>query len=68
MPNVPVFLIQLANEFGSQSREEKVGECLPDGFCCNMHDNFCIAWALLAGPNSCLSLGERGDMVESVTG
>lgn len=32
IPSVPVFLIQLASELGSQSREEKVGECLPDGF------------------------------------
>ena len=41
-PRVPVFLIQLARELGSQSKEENVGECLPEGFCCSIHDNFCI--------------------------
>jgi hypothetical protein len=42
IPRVPVFLIQFAKELGSQSREEKVGECLPDGFCCSMHESLCI--------------------------
>lgn len=42
IPRVPVFLIQFAKELGSQSREEKVGECLPDGFCCSIHDSLWI--------------------------
>lgn len=40
-PRVPVFLIQFAREMGSQSREQKVGDCLPDGFCCRMQESFC---------------------------
>ncbi len=40
MPRVPVFLIQLTSELESQSREEKVGDCRPEGFCCSMQESF----------------------------
>ncbi len=40
---VPVLLIQLAREEGKRSREEKVGDCLPDGLCWRIQDSFSTA-------------------------
>ena len=53
-PMWPVFLIQLTRELESHSRDEKVGDCLPEGLCCRIQESFWTVWARFAALSSCL--------------
>ena len=53
-PKLPVFLMILASEVGRRSKEENVGECLPEGRCWRIQESLWTAWALFNGGRRCL--------------
>lgn len=62
IPNVPVFLIQLASELGRRSSEERVGSRGSEfmGLWLRMQESFDTVWARFGDASWCLGWGGVG--------